>query len=639
MFKSRWLLVITLIFSTTFLGVLGYIVSTLLEFPLDSLTVVKGSSNIRQRASFRLDADSELKKENLMSFLLFSALEKKRDAFLLEKSRLGEIKLEKSGRIYIERDFEVPGLLTNDCSELYCYQHRLSLGEIPSFFWKGLISTEDRRFLEHQGIDIKGIIRALAIDILKMKMVQGASTLTQQLIKNLFLTNEKKISRKIKEMILAVYVELKFSKEEIMMIYFNEIFWGSFQGIKIKGIYAASLFYFQKPIAQLSPFEATILISLLKGPYYYGPIAHLDRLKSRARVVYKKLLKAGLVSVSDRFEWKNDRWKEWHKDLKQRQSGRQWRELVRIARSETSFLNDFEKYVFGRSVQKVEQRANKKIESVTDQKVSTLAFVYALMGKEREQYAYYSRWGRSPYDVIDGRKNQVGSTLKPLIYSILIKQGIKFEQSVSTEPMRMNLKSGRWSPKEGSRVKKKEVSVRQALQRSLNNPLIRLVDEVGFDIVEQNLLEMIPNLQVPLREYPAQMLGAIELTMKELINSYYIFITKQCVLNQELYEKTLDILSDPTQTTLKRSVNKQLSQFKFFGKTGTTNKSVDNLFVFFDGKLLGVIWVGIEGKRPEKSLHLGGSATAFKVFQNFILSRGKRFNILGCPNAIGMIKE
>jgi membrane peptidoglycan carboxypeptidase len=126
------------------------------------------------------------------------------------------------------------------------------------------------------------------------------------------------------------------------------------------------------------------------------------------------------------------------------------------------------------------------------------------------------------------------------------------------------------------------------------------------------------------------LLGAIELTLPDLLNAYYRFLQEQCSLNPEFYAKTLDILSDPTQTTLKHSVNHKLSNFSFFGKTGTTNKSIDNLFIFFDGKLLGTIWVGIEGKRPDKSLHLGGSRTSFKIFQDFILNRGKRFNMLGC---------
>ena len=302
-----------------------------------------------------------------------------------------------------------------------------------------------------------------------------------------------------------------------------------------------------------------------------------------------------------------------------------------MARSQETFLNDFEKYIFANAVQNVEQQANKKIKDITTEKVSTLGLIYSLDGNKQDRFTYYSRWGHSADELIEKRTHQVGSTLKPLIYSLLVKQGLSFDDLVSTEQVELKLKSGSWKPAEGGKIKKSEVTIREALQRSLNNPLIRLVQQAGFEVIEGPLKQMIPKLQLPLAEFPAQMLGAIELNLVELLDAYYEFISEQCELNPEFYEKTLDILADPTLTTLKYSVNKRLRKFKFFGKTGTTNKSVDNLFVFFDGKLLGVIWVGIEGKRPEKSLHLGGSRTAFKVFQDFILTRGKRFNVLGCP--------
>ncbi len=615
----------------------GFVLSTLLEYPLDLLEVVKARAlQVRQAAI--LEEDSAVRQDDLKSFLLFGE-HQDRFAFLKKQQQLGKLVPHKD-LFLVHADIKLPRLLLNNCSELYCYQHRLRFAEIPSFFWKGLINTEDRRFLEHRGVDFRGMARALIVDILHMKLVQGASTLTQQLVKNLYLSSEKKLTRKLKEMILALYIELKFSKEEILTIYFNEVYWGSFQGIKIKGIYAASLFYFKKSIFQLNPYEATILISLLKGPGYYGPIRHLDRLIKRVTVVYGKLKEIGLVSTLDNFHWNRDRWLRWQKELIKRQKKKHWRPLVRIMRSNYSFINDYQQYVLARSMQRVLAWGNKKISSVTDDKLQGIALIYSLEREEVKKFAYYSRWGVDPYEYIKKHTHQVGSTLKPLIYSILVKQGVSFDQLVSTKRVAVKMRSGGvWRPHEGSRIKQSEVTVREALQRSLNNPLIRLVEEKGFTNVESELKAILPKLQTPLAEFPAQMLGAIELTLDDLLQAYYRFIKNECSLNREFYEATLDILSDPTKTTLRHSVNKRLSNFRFFGKTGTTNKSIDNLFVFFDGKLLGAIWIGLEGKRPEKSLHLGGSRTAFKVFQYFILNRGGRFNLLGCPDYLTVESE
>ena len=524
MFKKLKLLFI-LLTSLLFLGGSYFIIATILEFPLEGFTAIKEGGKIRQRHLAILEEDSEVIERELKNFLLFSANEVSGINFIQQKIDTNYIVREKQGELYIKRDFDLPPILVNDCNKLYCYQHRLKLGEIPSFFWKALINIEDRRFLEHKGIDFKGIFRAVVVDILHMKMVQGASTLTQQLIKNIFLTSEKKISRKIKEMLWAVYLETRYSKEDIITFYFNEIFWGSFQGIQIKGIYAASLFYFAKPIQQLDPFEATILISLLKGPGYYGPIRHLDRLKKRVSAIHQKLISLGLLEDRS-FQWSNKQWQKWHKELVIRQHGQDLRELVRIAKDREDFFSDYDKYVFAQAAHKVEVYANDKIKDVTDEKISIMATVYSL-GSTKQTFYYYSKWGVNPEKAISRYAHQVGSTLKPIIYSLLVKQGMSFDDKVLTKPIILNLKSGRWKPHEGSRVYKKEVTIREALQRSLNNPLIRLVQEHGFDTIEGDLKRYIPKLQTPLREFPAQLLGAIELTLNELLDAYYFFLLDQ----------------------------------------------------------------------------------------------------------------
>ncbi|MEX0798727.1 MAG: biosynthetic peptidoglycan transglycosylase, partial [Bacteriovoracaceae bacterium] len=138
------------------------------------------------------------------------------------KPRLDVNKFEQEGKtVLIKEAYELSPLLANDCRRYRCLQHRIPFAQIPSSLWKGLLGIEDFRFFQHQGIDYISIFRALLADIKAMSLVQGGSTLTQQLAKNLFLSNEKKLERKLREMIYALYLEKNFSKDEIITMYFN----------------------------------------------------------------------------------------------------------------------------------------------------------------------------------------------------------------------------------------------------------------------------------------------------------------------------------------------------------------------------------------------------------------------------------
>ena len=262
-----------------------------------------------------IEAHSTFKKNDLLNYLSFSSnLRRPKELF---RSFLSQKSIEKSknGYYFAMEDIQIDPLNLNHCNLAYCYQHKINFSKIPSTFWKGLMGIEDYRFLEHFGIDFISILRAIITDIKAMKLVQGGSTLTQQLVKNLYFNNKKTFSRKIKEIIIAVYLERKYEKEDILESYFNEVFWGSYNGVRIKGIFSASLIYFGKKPRQVTSFEAAILIGMLKGPSFYSPLHHMDRIRKRSLFIFEKLKKLGLTASVDDQAWSETDFRNWKKFL------------------------------------------------------------------------------------------------------------------------------------------------------------------------------------------------------------------------------------------------------------------------------------------------------------------------------------
>lgn len=530
--------------------------------------------------------------------------------------------INKNSELYFKEDLLLSPLKGNDCDLTYCLQSRLRFPEIPSLLWRGLIGIEDYRFLDHKGVDPRSLLRALWHDLMVLRLEQGGSTLTQQLAKNLFYTNEKKFSRKIKEMIASTYIEYKLEKEQILQAYFNEVMWGSLQGIKIKGIAAASLFYFLKKPQKLEPFEVSILISLLKGPYYYSPVNHPDRLKGRAHLVFKKLKELMLFPANSK-AWSDDIWNRWQKRITERSQGVALRSLYKLlSYPEKNYR--YEIFVLLKEVEALNQELKQKYKK-SDFAIKLKKFSV----KTDDSFEAYSKFERSLEKAIKEERHQVGSTLKPIIFGLLEENDFSLNQEVSTLPLTLNLKSGPWSPRESHDGLAEKVTYEEALIQSLNRPVVRAVQEYGFDKFEEILKIKIPHLKTPLSEYPAQLLGAVELSLAELVAIYGDFLNKACLRFGG--SRVIKALSDPKKTTIRFRVGEKLGQMRFFGKTGTSNNGFDSWFVGFDGREVLATWVGLEGQRDkEKEFKLYGSNSAFVIYRNFYRYRGKLFNEMVC---------
>lgn len=572
-----------------------------------------------------LEEGSVVRREELDAYYLASKKDFGIKEWYKEKFSDGTFKKLGKDKLYVEKDTRLGSLLNNNCSAAYCYQHMVSFSKLPSILWKGLIGIEDARFISHIGVDPKSILRAIITDIKHMKFVQGGSTLTQQLVKNLFLTNEKTISRKIKELVFSIYIESTFSKEDILEAYFNEVYWGSLQGIRIKGVYSASLFYFGVTPKDLTPYQAAILISLLKGPGYYGPLHRLERLKIRTKIVYNKLVDMNLFVGGADSKWSEQDWANWHRLLVKRDLSRPYRNLWNIKKSGDS-LNQYQQFVFLNSAKSLLKKIKNRLGSEKD--ISVKAYISSIRN-ENSPFLFYSKEERNLNIALTSERHQVGSTLKPIIFSIYRDSGKSLQDAVSTEKITLNLNSGKWSPREAHKIIPKKVKLIDSLLRSYNRPTIRIASELGFDKIEVELKKYLNNLKSPLKEYPAQLLGSVELSLAELYNIYASFIRKEASYgnddNDIINNNLIYLLSDPNKTTIRKVVKGPLKQLRFFGKTGTSNNGYDNWYVFFDGSTLGIIWVGYEGRRTGKNLNIYGGTTAFKIFQDYFLNSGKRF--------------
>ena len=614
-------------------GVVAYVVIVVneIQLKLDERNIV--SNSIDNQKSIVEDG-SFIKKSDFLNYMIFT----KRDDSVenIYNKLITDEKIEKKNwnKLNIKKQLEMPPFIGNDCKRYRCLQYRSKFENIPSALWKGLIGIEDNRFLEHDGVDHISILRAFIADLKAMKLVQGGSTLTMQLAKNLFLTTEKKLERKLREVIYAFYIEYKIPKEEILTTYLNEVFWGVIQGVYIKGVKSASLIYFDKLPEELTDYEAAMLIGMLKGPYFYSPINHLDRLKKRTSVVFKRLKELSLVTQKEEAVWDNEVWNSWQKKLLIKNKQTYLRSIYITSKSKNDFIEPFEKFVFYESVKNIQNKLKKQTEGL-DVAIKFLAIDSSCESFDCDNsFYYYSKLERNLEKAISTEKHQVGSVLKPIIYEQFIELGKKLSDKVSTKPITLNLVSGKWTPKDASRVKVDEVELRYAIKKSKNIPIVRIAKEVGFDVLEPRLKEYFPNLLTPLSEYPAQILGAIEMSLSQLSFSYLKYFKKTCQnIKDGVYtfeESILYELSKANETTVSRVSNEVMKNVLIFGKTGTTNNGLDNWYIAFDGKVFYAIWFGVDSDRKDKRLRLAGATSAYRIFQDFQTNRGKQIYELYC---------
>lgn len=537
----------------------------------------------------------------------------------------------------------------------------LSAGELPAFFMRALIAVEDRRFEEHIGVDWLGIARAMWVNVRHGSIEQGGSTLTQQLVKNLFLTRERTLTRKLKEAMMAISIERVYSKREIFETYVNEVFLGQDGNRAIHGFGLAAQFYFGRPLAELGVAEQALLIGMIRGPSAYNPFKHPARALARRNDVLLRLAASGLLNAEQanalrdtplvlrEGAWRGRAHYAAFLDLLRRQLKREYRE----ADLQTAGLKIFttldvrvqlaaEKAVVDgiAALEKARPAAKGQLQAalvVTDPQSGDIK---ALVGDRRGAPGGFNR-------ALDA-KRQIGSLMKPFVYLTALAQPQRFNvlTLLEDEPRTYQSPNGKtWTPKNYDGEFHGPVALQDALAKSLNLATIDLGFRIGIPAVTATLRKFGYEGKAP--NYPSLFLGAIDMTPYEVAQVYQAIANDGFRSPLRAIRAVVDTHNTPltryglkietvvdaptaflTRYLMTRVVERGTARslaatlpnaLPLAGKTGTSDDARDSWFVGFGGDLLGVAWVG---RDDNKTAGLTGATGALRIWTDTMRASG-----------------
>lgn len=528
----------------------------------------------------------------------------------------------------------------------------ISLDDAPELLLKGLIAVEDRQFYEHWGISVRGIARAMLANVKAGGLVQGGSTLTQQLVKNMYLNHERTLSRKAVEALMAVLLEVNYPKESILETYMNEIYLGQSGRRAIHGFGLGSQFYFQRNLPYLQTHEIALLVGIIKGPSYYNPHRFPERAKKRRDQVLDIWQEAGLIDqaqwlkaksaalgVTKKAPYLNVEYPA-YLDLVKRQLKADYREAdltsegLRIFTSLDPFTQRQAEEQLSKEVKRLESRYKQKPGTFESASVITDAFsgdVLAVVGSRSPRFFGFNR-------ALDARR-PIGSLVKPVVFLTALSQPERYHLGSILEDERYEHlgKNGKlWVPQNYDRRSHGRVSLQDVLAHSYNQATVRLGMEIGVKNVVNTLNEL--GLVREVAPFPAVLLGAVSLTPYEVASLYQTIASGGYLmplrairavttadgaelnrygikLNSALDRGSVYLIQRAMQRTVEqgsgRFAHQQLPQLKLAGKTGTTNDQRDSWFAGFSGDKVAVVWVGRDdnGVTP-----LTGSSGALKIW-------------------------
>jgi len=585
-------------------------------------------------------------------------------------ARIGEIYDKSEDRPYGSVKLE-PWLVTRMTSGSHEDRMLVSLDTIPDMLPRALTLVEDRNFYNHHGVAPLSIIRALMANIAAGRTVQGGSTLTQQLVKNMFLTRERSIVRKAKEALMAVIIDARYSKSEIIEAYLNEVFLGQNGDMAVHGFGLASYFYFDRPANELSTPEIATLVAIIKGPSYYNPRKYAERTKERRDLVLRMLfdeneinreqyeryinMPLGLASGASLASGKHPAFMERvRKELNEilaepslRDSGVKvftTLDIVAQRRAEKALAGTLN------GLQKDRKAALQGAMVVTD---SSSGEVRAIVGGKDYAFKGFNR-------ALDA-KRPIGSLIKPAVYLTALEDPTQFNLAtpLMDEPITLESKNGQqWSPKNYDKTFRGQVPLLQGLTESLNVPTVNLGMQVGLDAIADTLARL--GVNTPVEKVPSLTLGAFELapfvtnqmyqtlsnngryvplhTVTSVVTAENALLWKKAefysqrtdeaatyLLNYALYKVTTD-------GTAKR-VGANFGRVNMAGKTGTTDDYRDSWFSGFDRNNVVTVWVGNDDNQP---VNLTGAGGALPVFINYMKSQAPKSLSRRFPEGLGI---
>ena len=524
----------------------------------------------------------------------------------------------------------------------------VDLDSLPDYVPAAFIAVEDRRFYHHPGFDPIGMVRAIVANMRAGRVVQGGSTLTQQLAKNLFLTPDQTMKRKIQEIMLAVWMELRFTKEEILTLYLNRVYFGA----GAYGIEAAAQRYFDKSARELTIGEAALLAGLLKAPSRYSPLSETERAAGRADVVLNEMEEAGVITAE------------------QREAA--VLEPVRVSRTLATqhaqyFADWLDREVRGLIGENSEDlivettldltlqaQAERAVQAILERDGERGVEQAALVAMDGEGRIRAMIGGGSYTDsqfnrAVDARR-QAGSSFKPFVYLAAMEAGYTPDTPVEDQPLTI----GNWSPRNYDGTFRGRMTMQQAVASSINTVAAYVADRVGRDRVASAARRL--GITSPVNLQPAMALGAVEVSPLEMAQAYAAFsnggrrarahgITRIRTRDgRVLYQRTeggaQQVINNPPlyyMNQMLRSVitggtatAAAIEGYDLAGKTGTTSDYKDAWFVGYTGGFVTAVWVGRDDNTPMRRVTGGGAPAA--IWRRFMADALPRLNVQRIPD-------
>lgn len=523
----------------------------------------------------------------------------------------------------------------------------LGLEEVPELMKQTLLLVEDQDFYHHAGVRPTAIVRAVMANVAAGRTVQGGSTITQQLIKNMFLSSEQTYVRKFNEALMALILDFRFSKDEILEAYFNEVFFGQDGGHAIHGIGLGSHFYFGKTPQNLSVDEIALLIGMVKGPSLYNPRRNPDHAKERRDLVLRLMYENDLVNQTQ-YLAAIDRNVRTREQTRLSRYGRPdfidavQAELNEYVRGSDWHHTGLKVYTTFSPQQQARLEASSRSEFIPDQvKSSERALIVAdhetgaieaLIGGAEPVNAGFNR-------ALDARR-AIGSLVKPWVYAIALEEHERFNllTLIDDSPIELvNEKGDLWQPQNFDETFRGEIPLLEAIVDSRNTPVIRVGMEVTPETVRRRLIRA--GAPPAIHAYPSLMLGTIEMSPFQVTQLYLPLVnngmsiplhTIQAVTTHRgdtifLRADTARLMLDQEAATLTRYALQQVVErgtgrglsaisSNIGGKTGSTDDLRDSWFVSFDGSKILTVWVGYDNN---DSVGLTGSSGALLLAQEY----------------------
>ena len=509
--------------------------------------------------------------------------------------------------------------------------------EVPALLPQALTTVEDRKFYTHHGVDPVGIARAMWVNMRAGQMEQGGSTLTQQLVKSYFLDSRRTLGRKVREAIMAMSLDAHFSKADLMNAYINEIFLGQDGDRAIHGFGLASRFYFGKPLSELDLSEVALLVAIVRGPTYYDPRRHADRVRARRDMVLKLMADRGIVKPDDALAAEkkplgvtsraSGAYYPAYLDFVRRTLRRDYHEQdlteagLRIYTSLEPRAQDEAERALERELARLDQKKkypDAKLEGAVVVTSPQSGEVIAIVGSRNVGYDGFNR-------ALDARR-AMGSLVKPFVYLTALETGrYNAATVVQDQPIAIKLVNGTvWKPENFEKRSNGPVPIVRALAESLNQATVGVGMDVGLPKISETLARF--GLERPPALVPSMLLGAIDVTPMEVSQLYNGlanggFRSSLRAVRAVISADSKPLKAFPLEVTpvaapdVVYEVDRMMGQVMekgtgrgarailpanlvVAGKSGTSSDYHDNWFAGFSGSHLAVVWVGYDDNLP-----------------------------------------